>query len=66
MNMIPVSSSAIVAVGYDATTKRMKIRFVEGHSYDFCGVPEGIFNGLLNARSKGAYYNEYIRGRYQC
>ena len=66
MDMIPVHSSAILAVGYDQSTMRMKIRFVYGDIYDFCGVPAHVFEALLNARSKGVYYNDYIRGRYQC
>lgn len=66
MEMIRVSSSAISAIGYDAATKRMKIQFTAGHTYDFCYVPESVFNGLLRASSKGAYYNDYIRDRYQC
>jgi hypothetical protein len=66
MDMIRVSSSAITAVGYDPATRRMKIQFVEGHTYDFCRVPENIFNGLLRASSKGTYYNDHIRDRYQC
>jgi len=51
--MIRVSSSAISAVGYDAATMRMKIQFTAGYTYDFCRVPESIFNGLLRASSKG-------------
>lgn len=66
MEMIRVSSSAIRAIGYDATTRSMKITFTEGHTYDFCGVPEGVFNGLLHASSKGRYYNDHIRDQYQC
>jgi len=66
MDMIRVSSSAIRAIGYDAVTRRMKIAFTEGHIYDFCGVPESIFKGLLHAGSKGRYYHNYIRDRYQC
>lgn len=66
MEMIRVSSSAISALGYDQATMRMKIRFVQGHTYDFCRVPESVFNGLLRARSKGGYYNDHIRDRYQC
>ena len=66
MEMIPVSSSAIRAIGYDIETKRMKIAFVEGYAYDFCGVPESVFNGLLRAGSKGRYYNDHIRDRYPC
>ena len=66
MEMIEVSSSAIRAIGYDATTSFLKITFSEGHTYDFCGVPEHVFNGLLDAPSKGRYYNDHIRGFYEC
>lgn len=44
----------------------MKIRFVHGATYDFCRVPASVFNGLLNAHSKGSYYNDHIRDRYPC
>ena len=66
MDMIPVKSTAIRAVGYDPATQRMKIAFVEGHTYDFCRVPQNIFDGLLRAGSKGRYYDTYIRDRYHC
>lgn len=66
MDMIRVASSAISAVGYDPSTMRMKIQFVQGDTYDFCGVPAHVFQGLLSARSKGVYYNDHIRDRYQC
>jgi hypothetical protein len=64
--MIHVKSSAISAVGYDAQGHRMKITFVQGHTYDFCGVPQHVFDGLLRASSKGIYYNDYVKDRYQC
>lgn len=66
MEMIHVSSSAISAVGYNPQTRRMKMRFTQGNTYDFCRVPEHIFQGLLHAGSKGTYYNDHIRDRYQC
>ena len=66
MQMIPVQSSAISAVGFDAFTQRMKIRFLEGGTYTFCGVPAHIFEGFLAASSKGRFYDRHIRGRYQC
>lgn len=66
MDMIRVSSTAISAIGYDPITMRMKILFVQGHTYDFCSVPAHVFNELLNARSKGSYYNDRIRDRYPC
>ncbi len=47
--MIRVNSLAIGSVGYDEQSLRMKITFVKGKTYDFCGVPPYIYNGLLSA-----------------
>ncbi|MEM9218850.1 MAG: KTSC domain-containing protein [Cyanobacteria bacterium P01_F01_bin.150] len=66
MNMISVSSSAIAAVGYDPGTRRMQIRFKNSGTYPFCRVPQNVFDELLSASSKEKYYDQHIRGRYQC
>lgn len=66
MQMIPVRSSAISAIGYDPLTRQMRIRFQSGSTYTFCRVPSEIFAGLRSASSKGRYYDRRIRGRYQC
>jgi hypothetical protein len=61
--MIRVSSSWIRAVGYDGST--LTVEFHSGRVYDHPHVPYSVFEGLLNASSKGAYYNRYIRGKYK-
>lgn len=66
MDMKPVNSSAIEAVGYDPSTRRMRIRFAGGNEYDFCGVPRSVYEALMSASSKGIFYNDHIRDRYQC
>lgn len=66
MEMVGVTSSAIQAVGYDPKARRMKIKFAQGHTYDFCKVPPQIYEELLQASSKGSYYNAYIKDRYPC
>jgi len=67
MYLQPVRSSAIAAVGYDASTRKMRIRFVgKAKTYDFCNVPGHIYTGLLAATSKGRYYRTFIQGRYTC
>ena len=66
MEMINVISKAIKAVGYDSSTQRMKIQFIEGKTYDFCNVPQRIFDGLRQASSKGTYYHDHIRDHYHC
>ncbi|MFB5148023.1 KTSC domain-containing protein [Burkholderia orbicola] len=66
MEMIPVRSSAIRAVGYDQSSMRMRILFTQGHSYDFCRVPADVYRGLMSAPSMGSYYNNVIKDRYHC
>ena len=64
--MIPVSSSAISAIGYDSATQKMQICFKDSGTYTFCRVPQYIFEDFLSASSKGKYYAQHIRDRYQC
>ena len=62
MSMTPVSSSAIAAIGYDGYT--LRVEFHNSGVYDHPGVPYAVYAGLMSASSKGAYYNQHIRGRY--
>jgi len=62
MTLIAVNSSAIRAVGYDGYT--LTVEFHSGRIYDHPGVPYSVFAGLMQAGSKGWYYNHHIRGRY--
>ena len=61
--MIRVNSSALNAVGYDGCT--LRVEFHDGRVYDHPGVPESVYGELMNAGSKGTYYNRCIRGRYR-
>lgn len=60
------NSSAIKRAEYDPISRRLKIWFPDGGPYDFCGVPQHVYEGLCTATSKGSYYNAHIRDRYQC
>jgi len=60
------NSSAIIRAEYDPASMRLQIWFPDGGRYSFCRVPQYVWDGLLNASSKGSYYNSYIRDRYQC
>lgn len=63
--MIPVESTAIEAVGFEidvgSTNGTLWITFTSGGTYQFKGVPVHHFIGLLNADSKGGYYNQNVR-----
>ena len=63
MTLIQVNSSAIRSVGYDGYT--LTVEFHTGRIYDHPGVPHQVYREFMNARSMGAYYNKFIRGRYR-
>ncbi len=59
------SSTAIHAANYVPDTRTLTIWFTSsGRQYDYFGVPEAVFRGLLNAASPGSYFNDHIRDQY--
>ena len=63
--MVPVKSSAMQAVGYDPARHVLRIRFQTGAEYDYSGVPQAVYDGLLAADWHGSYFHRQIKGRYQ-
>lgn len=63
MEMHYFESEAIEAIGYAGSTLRVVFR--SGRIYDHPGVPRSLFEALLEAESKGAYYVANIRGRFR-
>lgn len=61
MDMQPVSSSDLAAVGYDEDTATLRIEFLKGGTYEYHGVPKDIYDGLINASSKGKYFDQFIK-----
>lgn len=59
-------SKAIKRAEYDEDTGVLQVWFPRSGPYDFCGVPTDVWEGLLQAPSKGAFYNLYIRDKYEC
>ena len=63
--LIHMSSSSIAAVGYDDRRHSLRLRYVSGGMYDYLDVPVSVFQGLLEAPSKGRFVNRYIKPRYR-
>jgi len=58
---IPVSSTDIASVGYETDTQTLEVEFRSGTVYQYFNVPKFHYEGLLNASSKGRYFNEHIK-----
>lgn len=59
-----VESTTLAMVGYDETRKLLQLEFRSGAVYLYIGVPAAVCQALLDASSKGRYFNGAIRGRY--
>lgn len=64
MDRNPVSSSNISSVGYDADSQTLEIEFHDGGIYQYAGVPESEYEGLISSGSQGRYFHDNIKGRY--
>jgi hypothetical protein len=62
--MTPVRSSNLAAVGYDLSSSTLWIRFHNGGTYEYSGVPEHLWAGLMRASSHGSYHHQHIKHQY--
>ena len=61
-----VDSSMIEAIGYDSENNELYIRFLTtGATYVYYGVEEWIFQEIMQADSKGIYFNTNVKTKYQ-
>ncbi|HEV2791722.1 MAG TPA: KTSC domain-containing protein [Solirubrobacterales bacterium] len=64
MHRVPVESSSIDSVGYEK--KVLEVCFRNGGLYQYLDVPEQMLALLMQAESKGRFFNQHIRGAYPC
>lgn len=64
MNVTSVKSDALVTVGYDHAYKELRLAFRNEAAYAYFAVPVAVYQGLLEAPSKGSFFNRVIRGRF--
>jgi hypothetical protein len=64
MVLIRVNSTAIEAVAFDGYTLSVKFH-TSDEIYEHHGCPCSLFEDFMNAPSMGAFYNKYIRGKFQ-
>lgn len=64
MEMIPVDSTDLEEIGYDADTNTLVIEFKRGNVYKYNDVPQAVYDGLMSADSVGKYFNQFIKRNY--
>ena len=63
MTHTKVKSSNLESVAHEGTT--LEIKFKGGGTYRYEGVHPNTVRALMNAKSKGTFFNERIRPRYK-
>lgn len=64
MKTIAVDSTTLRTVGYDAERQLLQIEFQDLSIYQYFDVPAAVCEELMQAPSKGAYFNRSIRPRF--
>jgi hypothetical protein len=64
MNIIDVESSTVAALSYDEARGILQLEFRSRAIYRYFGVPAAVHQALLQAPSKGQYFNRVIRGHF--
>jgi hypothetical protein len=57
-----VQSTVITSIRYDHRTRALDITFTSGEAYRYSNVPRDIYVALLDAESKGEFFNDHVKG----
>jgi hypothetical protein len=61
---VPLQSTSLASALYDPLQHCLEIEFRSGERYLYFQVPPPCYQQLLQADSKGSYFNRYIRNRF--
>ena len=61
---VEVRSSSLARLSYDRQQAILQVAFRDGTAYEYADVPLKTYQNLLQADSKGSYFNYYIRDRF--
>ncbi len=64
MDRRQVASSNVRTIGYDEQTQTLEVEFVSGWVYQYYGVPQHMYEQMMQASSKGKFLNLYIKNAF--
>ncbi|WP_240700279.1 KTSC domain-containing protein [Sphingomonas gei] len=64
MRYRPMPSTVIRRWDYDEAEQRLDVTFVSGRVYSYHEVPAAVAQAMLEAFSKGSYFNRHIRDHF--
>jgi hypothetical protein len=64
IQLLPVQSSNLKAIGYDHATQTLAVQFPNGNIYHYDSVPQSVYDNLMADESKGSFFSKFIRQKY--
>lgn len=64
MELVPVKSSSLEAVGYDPKSRDLEVTFHNGGHYRYSNVPPNRHAKLIAARSVGGHFVTHVRDAF--
>lgn len=61
-----LNSTMIDRILFDDEAGTLSIWFRESGKYVYSAVPRAVYDALARATSAGRYFNECIKGRFEC
>lgn len=61
ITLIPINSSALKSVGYDANSRILRAEFNNGALWDYADVSPEKYEALLGAESVGRHFHAFIK-----
>ena len=61
-----LKSSMIDRILFDEDAETLTVWFKQSGKYTYRRVPRAIYDALARAASAGTFFNESIRGRFEC
>jgi hypothetical protein len=65
MLRVPVKSSNIKSIGYDAASRRLHVEFAGGAVHEYKDVSPERHSMLINAPSIGGHFHKHIRSQFE-
>jgi hypothetical protein len=64
MSTSTLVSTTLAAAAFDAPRRCLRVQFRDGSCYEYGDVPYRLFQALLTAESKGAFFNRVLRSNF--
>lgn len=65
MDRMPVDSSNVASIGYDAATMTLEVEFQGGSVYQYFDVPQNVYDAFVSCESKGGFLHQNIKGVFR-